>query len=151
MAIDPSAVTEIAEKLRDQLIRDEGYKPSAYTDSLGYTTVGVGHLIDARKGGRLPDSIIQDLLDYDIRDTIGKLFVALPWISQLSTVRQSVLVNMAFNMGVDGLLEFKHMLEALQAGNYYESANQMLNSKWATQVGSRATRLAQQMQTDQWQ
>jgi lysozyme len=62
-----------------------------------------------------------------------------------------VLVNMAFNMGINGLLGFKHTLELVRTGNYADAADAMLNSKWAEQVGPRAKRLSEQMRTGEWQ
>jgi len=149
-------MTEISEKLRVQLIRDEGRKPSAYQDSLGYWTIGVGHLIDARKGGRLPDSIIDALLDYDIRETTGALYRDLPWIAQLDPARQGVLINMAFNLGLepfdnDGIKDWPNFLNQVRNGDYEAAASNMLSTTWAQQVGIRATRLAIQMRSGEWQ
>src|SRR5262245_40466918 len=129
-------MTEISEKLRAQLIRDEGWKPSAYSDSLGFLTIGVGHLVDARRGGRLPDSIIESLLEYGIRETTGKLLAAQPWISQLAPARQGVLVNMAFNLGLepfdhDGNKDWPNFLAQVQRGDYEQAATNMLGTLWA--------------------
>jgi lysozyme len=71
----------------------------------------------------------------------------LPWWRNLSPVRQRVLVNMAFNLGMVGLLTFKNTLGAMQNGSYAAAAAGMLSSKWATQVGVRAERLADMMRT----
>jgi len=62
-------------------------------------------------------------------------------------IRQSVIVDMAFNLGVKGLLEFRNMLTAFENGDYNLAALEMLDSKWASQVGHRATRLAYMMKT----
>lgn len=149
-------MAEISEKLRGQLIRDEGRKPAAYQDSLGYLTIGVGHLIDARKGGRLPDSIIDALLEYDIREAMGILFKDQPWTAQLDPVRQGVLINMVFNMGDepfdhDGFKDWPNFLAQVQRGDYEQAATNMLGTLWAQQVGMRASRLAQQLRTGVWQ
>ena len=129
-------------KLFDELSNDEGREASAYTDSLGYLTIGVGHLIDKRKGGTLSDWIIDQILRDDIMIKASELDVKLPWWRTLDDDRQNVIVNMAFNLGVDGLLEFHHFLAALQAGDYESASRYMLESLWATQVGARADRLA---------
>lgn len=139
------------EKLRAQLIRDEGKVPYAYQDSLGYWTIGVGHLVDKDKGGSLPDFIIDTLLEHDIEKHTKELIAALPWFIQLDPPRQGVLVNMAFNLGTAGLLKFANTLNAVREGSYSLAAQRMLDSKWATQVGPRATRLATQMETGIWQ
>ena len=144
-------MNEIAEKLRAQLIRDEGKVAHAYQDSLGYWTIGVGHLIDKAKGGALPDFIIDTLLEHDIEKHKRELIAALPWFTDLDPPRQAVLVNMAFNLGTAGLLKFTNTLRAIRSGSYSEAAMHMLESKWATQVGVRAQRLAAQMETGVWQ
>jgi lysozyme len=86
------------------------------------------------------------LLNNDIDDFAAQLTKALPWVGGLSPVRQSVLVNMAFNMGLQNLLKFSRMLAALRAGNYAEAADEMLDSRWAQQVRQRAIELARQME-----
>ena len=125
-----------------ELRRDEGVIPHAYQDSLGYWTIGVGHLIDKRKGGKIPDVIIDMLLRYDIDEKIAELNEKLPWWGFLDEPSQRVIVNMAFNLGVEGLLGFKKFMDALKDGDRNRAASEMLNSKWAEQVGARATRLA---------
>lgn len=139
------------EKLRAQLSRDEGRIPHAYQDLLGFWTIGVGHLIDVDKGGKLPEEIIDALLDYDIRKHSQELIARLPWVAQLDPARQGVLINMAFNLGVTGLLGFAVTLGKVQAGDYAGAADNMLKSRWAEQVGPRATRLSEQMRTGVWQ
>lgn len=133
------------------LRRDEGVVPYEYKDSLGYSTIGVGRLIDRRKGGRLTDDEIDYLLANDVRRTIADLDHFLPWWQSLSPVRQRVMVNMCFNLGIGnaelgrGLLGFKNTLAMIQRGDYEQAAANMLLSKWAKQVGQRAIRLSNMM------
>lgn len=133
------------EEFVDQLKRHEGVVDHAYQDSLGYWTIGVGRLIDKRKGGRLTPTEIDYLLSNDITEKCEELKKAIPWLTNLSVPRQQVLVNMAFNMGVNNLLGFKNTLEMIRTGKYDAAAKAMLQSKWATQVGSRAKELSEQM------
>lgn len=135
--------------VRELIELHEGRVPYAYSDSLGYLTIGVGHLIDQRKGGRLPEPIIDALLDHDIREHANELFATLPWIRDLDPVRQAVLVDMYFNLR-RGLLGFKETLRHFEAGRWDAAADAMLDSKWATQVKSRATRLATMVRTGEW-
>ena len=140
------------EKLTAQLRRDEGTKATTYQDHLGYWTIGVGRLIDSRKpgAGLRPDEI-DYLLRNDINDRVQALTKALPMLfPKLDEARQGVLVNMAFQLGTAGLLGFKSTLALIAAGKYAEAAEQMLNSKWATQTPARAKRLAEQMKTGEW-
>lgn len=131
--------------LREQLVRDEGgYQAFVYNDSRGIPTIGVGRNVSPTGEGL---SIYeQDLmLNNDITTfTIGVL-KAIPWSGALDMVRFEALVNMAFNLGIAGLLGFPKFLAALKAGNYETARKEMLDSKWAAQVGARATRLSQQI------
>lgn len=140
------------EQLTAQLRRDEGTKETAYKDSLGLLTIGVGRLIDSRKSGAglRPDEI-DYLLKNDIADRVQALTKALPMLfPKLDEARQGVLLNMAFQLGTAGLLGFKSTLALVSAGKYAEAAEQMLKSKWATQTPARAKRLAEQMKTGEW-
>ncbi len=119
----------------EQQLRDEeGEKLYAYQDHLGYWTIGVGILIDKRKGGGL-----------------RKEEKALPWSKDLDEPRKAVLVGMAFQMGIAGLLGFVNTLKMIERRQYKEAAAGMLNSKWAKQTPGRAARMAKQMETGQWQ
>ena len=142
--------------MKSELIRqlrgDEGFVRHAYQDHLGYWTIGVGRLIDARKpGSGLRDIEIDFLLNNDVDDRISTLLKVLPWFQDLDDARQGVLVNMAFQMGIQGLLGFTNTLKCVKEGRYKDAANGMLNSKWASQTPNRAKRLAKQMETGAWQ
>jgi len=136
--------------LKQQLIRDEGKVGNAYHDSFGYLTIGVGRLIDVRRGGGLSDSEIDLLLANDIAKTTARVLEALPWASKLSEPRLAVLINMAFQMGIRGLLGFPRMLGSVEDGQYDEAAMEMMDSLWAQQTPERAKRLAKQMLTGEW-
>ncbi len=128
-----------------QLKRHEGVREYAYQDSLGYWTIGVGRLIDKRKGGRLRPDEIDYLLSNDVTQACSEVKAALPWFDKLTVNRQQVLINMAFNLGTKGLLGFKNTLKMIENGQYDAAADAMLKSKWATQVGRRAVELSEQM------
>ena len=134
-------------KLNAQLIRHEGLRLTTYQDSLGYWTIGVGRLIDARKGGGITEDEADYLLSHDVVKVMGGLDGALPWWTGLSEVRQRALADMCFNLGLAGLLKFKNTLAAVRRGDYPAAAEGMLASKWAGQVGIRAKRLAKMMET----
>ncbi len=139
------------DNIRDQLIRDEGTVLYAYADSLGYLTIGTGRLIDKRRGGGISQTEADYLLDNDIRQKRAQVIARWPWVESLDPVRQAVLVNMAFQLGVDGLATFVNTLGLVKAGNYAAASTNMLASKWAQQTPARAQRLAKQMQTGVWQ
>ena len=136
--------------LKSQLLREEGAESCAYQDSLGFWTIGVGRLIDSRKGGGLSNEEIDFLLENDIKTKTREVLLALPWMPRLSDPRQAVLIGMAFQMGIGGLLKFKRMLSAVETGQYGEAAMEMLDSKWAQQTRERAKRLARQIITGDW-
>jgi len=128
--------------LRAQLTIDEGRKSRIYKDTVGKITGGVGrNLTDVP----FSDDEIDLMLTNDINKVCVLLDDKLPWWRNLSDRRQQVLANMAFNLGVNGLLGFKNTLSVMQAGQYDLAAEGMLTSKWASQVGNRAIRLAQMM------
>lgn len=135
-----------------QLNGDEGRKPCAYQDHLGFWTIGVGRLVDARKpGAGLRPREMDYLLANDIEDRVQQLTTRLPWFPKLDDARQGVLLNMSFQMGVDGLLGFRNTLELVRQGKYSAAADNMLLSKWASQTPKRAKRMSDQMRTGIWQ
>ena len=136
--------------LLDQLRRDEGMVAHAYQDTLGFWTIGVGRLIDARRGGGLRPDEVDYLLTNDIAAKTHEVLTALPWVARLSPPRQAVLIGMAFQLGTRGLLKFPRMLGSVEDGQYAEAAIEMLDSLWAKQTPERAARLAKQMETDLW-
>lgn len=138
------------QQLTKQLRRDEGEELSAYQDHLGYWTIGVGRLIDKRKGGGITSEEAAYLLSNDIDRKQAELVKRLPWAATLDEARFGVLCNMAFQMGVDGLLGFKNTLAMVRDGKYTEAAEGMLNSLWAKQTPARAKRLSEQMRTGEW-
>ena len=140
------------DELKRQLKGDEGVRPQAYKDSLGLLTIGVGRLIDpSRKGSGLRPYEIDFLLSNDIDDRIDQLTRNLPWFQNLDDARKGVLLNMAFQLGVDGLLGFKNTLKLIETGDYQTAAAKMLDSKWASQTPDRAKRMSKQMATGEWQ
>ena len=137
--------------LKSQLLREEGAESCAYQDSLGYWTIGVGRLIDSRKGGGLSNEEIDYLLDNDIKAKTREVLLALPWMEKLNDARQAVLIGMAFQMGMKGLLQFKRALGSIEDGHYNKAAAEMMDSAWARQTFGRAARMAKQMETGEWQ
>ena len=135
------------EKLKQMLIRHEDEVNYAYQDSEGYWTIGVGHLIDERKGGKISHKISMLILDDDIKEVIGQCDRAFDWYDTLDEVRKIVVLNMVFNLGLDGFKKFKKTIYFIRIGDYQEASIEMLDSKWASQVGIRATQLSTIMKT----
>lgn len=137
MAVNP-------DRMIAQLTLHEGGRRFPYVDTVGKITIGVGRNLTDRG---LSDDEIDLLLADDLDEHWTKLTAALPWVESLNEVRQRVLLDMAFNLGVAGLLTFKQTLAAVHRGDWDAAASGMLDSKWARQVGARATRLATMMRT----
>ena len=133
--------------LEKLLLREEGYRRSAYTDSLGFLTIGIGRLIDAKKGGGVTFDEALYLLRNDIAAKEADLRATLPWYDALDPVRRTVLASMAFQLGTAGLFAFRNTLEAVAQGRYSDAAEGMMRSLWARQTPGRALRLAEAMRT----
>jgi len=140
--------------LKLELHRDEGVRYSPYLDTAKppRRTVGCGRNMDANpipKGWTFPltDAQVDQLLTEDIQTACASLDRFLPWWRNLDEVRQRVICNMAFNMGITTLLTFRNTLTDVKMGFYTAAATGMRNSLWARQVGTRAQRLADAMST----
>lgn len=127
-------------KIRSQLIQHEGYKTHLYKDSVGLWTIGVGHNIEERG---LSDRAIQVILDDDIAEAVADLERNLNYFSELPISCQNALVNLSFNLGIARLLQFKKMLIALKNNDWATAADELLDSRYATQVGQRALDVAE--------
>lgn len=135
----------------DQLIREEGEVLHAYEDHLGYLTIGVGILIDKRKGGGITKEESRFLLLNRVNGVVEGIRKHLSWFDSIGNEpRKAVLIGMAFQMGLNGLLGFKNTLEMIRVGDYDKAAVGMLNSLWARQTPARAKRMAKQMETGEW-
>jgi lysozyme len=132
------------DRLRKQLNLHEGRRLKPYRDTVGKLTIGVGRNLTDRGISPAESDL---LLTNDIDEHLHDLLAVAPWINGLDEVRQRVLVDMAFNLGVPGLLKFKSTLAAIKDGRYEDAAKGMLKSLWAKQVKGRATRLAEMMRT----
>jgi lysozyme len=138
-------------KAISQLRRHEGEVLYAYQDHLGFWTIGIGRLIDKRKNGGISKDEAEYLLSNDVAKVLRELTARLPWFDKLSEPRRAVLLNMGFQLGIGGLMGFSRTLGLIEAGNYAEAADQMLQSKWAQQTPKRAGEMAEQMRTGKWQ
>ena len=138
--------------LEDQLRRDEHEVLHVYADSEGYWTLGVGILVDPRKGGGITREESTYLLRNRIAAKKAELERRVPWVTRLDAVRKAALLNMCFQLGVDGVLGFPKMLACLRDERWAEAETHALDSKWAReQTPARARRVARQLETGEWQ
>jgi lysozyme len=136
--------------IRDLLEFHEGRRYRTYYDSLGNPTIGVGHLLPLNINMTWSDAQIDAQLEQDIAHAEDMLRRYVPGFEALDPVRRMVLTDMCFNMGYGKLTAFKRFMIALRCRQYGSAADEMLKSKWATQVGARATRLATMMRTGEY-
>lgn len=129
--------------IEEQLILHEGLKLKPYRCTAGKLTIGVGRNLEDK--GLTEDEALF-LLANDIRE-ISKQLEQYGWYRGLDAIRQKVIVDMAFNLGVYGLLSFKDTIQALNCYDYDMAAKEMENSRWYRQVGERGRRLVEMMRT----
>ena len=149
--------------LIEKLIVAEGLRLQVYKDTLGIDTIGIGRNLEDR--GISKEEL--DWMDYpsidhvyewgiteadavylatnDVQIVEEELVRAHPCVDRLDSVRQLILIDMAFNMGVPRLSKFKKMWAAIHENKFDVAAKEMLDSRWATQVKSRSTKLAHAM------
>lgn len=135
------------DQLVDQLIIHEGVELKPYKDTLGILTIGIGRNLEDR-------GISEDEARYlclnDIEIVERELASNFAVVDGLDPARQLVIADMAFNLGVPRLRGFAKMWLAIERGDYNAAAEEMLDSKWARQVGQRAQRLAETMRTGEY-
>jgi lysozyme len=151
--------------LIEQLKKHEGFESDYYQCTAGKKTIGYGRNVDNNPFsskelaflGRedfstdpMTEEEAEFLLVNDVNEVTALIKDHLPW-ADLCMARQAVCVNMAFNLGVSGLFKFRNMIRAINKACYKEAAIEMLDSRWANQVGTRADDLARQMSTGDWQ
>ena len=138
-------------RVRARLLPEEGEKLLPYKDTNGFWTIGVGHLMTADEIMTMHAGITpaqrDALLDADLLKHAAELDRALPWWTSMDLVRQEVLLDMCFNMGLTKLLGFKNTLAFMKAHAYANASKNMVVSLWYKQVGKRAARLAQEEAT----
>lgn len=135
-------------QLREQLKIDEGVKYEIYNDHLGYATFGIGHLVVAGDeehgkpvGTPVSEERVNAVFDSDVEKYISETKKVFPKLDDLPEEAQQVLVNMCFNMGAPRLGQFKKFIAAVESHNWDTASVEMMDSRWAKQVGARAERL----------
>ena len=132
------------ERAKHYTKRFEGLRLKPYTCPAGKLTIGYGHNLE---DNGITEDIAVRMLDADLKAAEREVQDKFSSFYKLNEARQFVLVDMAFNMGINRLLTFKKMFAALAKGEYPTAAREMLNSKWAVQVGNRAKTLAEIMKS----
>lgn len=133
-----------AERVAETLMVDEGFRGRPYLDTVGKVTIGFGRNLSDKPLTKAEAAV---LLVNDLGDVERDLDRSLGWWRNLDDVRQEVLANMAYNLGITRLLGFGRMLAAAKSGDYATAAAEMRKSRWFQQVGARAARLTNEMAT----
>jgi len=110
----------------------EGFRSAKYTDSRGFLTIGYGFNVDAG----ISEYAASCLLDAQVHEAEADVS-NFDWYASLDAVRQSVLVELAFNMGIRKLQGFPKMLDACSRLDWATAGNELRNSAWFAEVGQR--------------
>jgi lysozyme len=137
----------MADMLYESIKRHEGFSLRPYQCTAGATTIGWGRNLDAiGVSVDIAEQMLAEDIERAIRDAIS--WIGLPGaIERLSEARQAVIIEMAFNLGLPRLMTFKKFKAAVIIEDWNWAADEMLSSRWADQVKSRAVRLAEQMRS----
>lgn len=120
----------------------EGLRLKVYKDSLGFNTIGYGRCLDTQG---ITKAEAMFLLENDITNVLDYCQSTFTWFDDLDDTRKNVVASMVFNLGASGLAEFKKTIAAINKKEFDQAATEMLNSKWAAQVGKRAVILSQML------
>jgi len=133
------------DKAADLIREHEGYRDHVYIDSVGIPTCGYGHALI--EGSYVPHHIALQFFYQDFRNAISDYNL---FTFELDSVRRAVVLNMLFNLGIHRFKKFKKLINALYARDWTLASVEMLDSKWAKQVGKRATELSKMMKSGEW-
>lgn len=128
------------DKLKEMIKRHEGFRAKPYLDTLGIPTFGYGFTYIRRDEA---ECILENRINYILK----ALHRVLPFFDDLDEARQIALADMAYQLGIGGLLKFRKMLKALEAGQYETAYREALNSRWARQTPVRAREIANILRT----
>ena len=132
-------------ELKERIKKHEGFRDVIYKDSLGFATIGYGHLVlptdDFVEGQQYSKEVLDAVFDKDFQnaqDNANKLIGDIPLVYQA----KEIICEMVFQLGIGGVSKFKNMWSALEKGDYYTASQEMLDSRWAKQTPSRAEELS---------
>ena len=140
------------DKLREEISIDEGVKHEIYLDHLGLPTFGIGHLITesdeehgADVGTPISDDRVKECFASDVQQVISDCHILYDDFDDLPEEAQLIIANMMFNMGRPRLSKFKGMKRGVDAKDWNQAADEMVDSRWYRQVTNRADRLVERM------
>ena len=134
-------------KLIEQLKIHEGFRSNVYTCSGGKKTLGYGRNLEDIG---ISEEEAEMLLKNDIYEATNQLLNAFPFMATFSDVRISAMINFTFNVGIGTVRKFSNTIEYLKNEDWEAAADEMMDSKWAEQVGNRAIQITEQIRTSRW-
>ena len=134
-------------KLIEQLKIHEGFRSNVYTCSGGKKTLGYGRNL---QDIGISEEEAEMLLKNDIYEATNQLLNAFPFMATFSDVRISAMINFTFNVGIGTVRKFSNTIEYLKNEDWEAAADEMMDSKWAEQVGDRAIQITEQIRTSRW-
>ena len=143
------SMTMISEKLIESIKLHEGFRSTAYRCTSDVLTIGYGRAIDPELDGvGITEAEAEMMLENDLIrfQRAAENVLGDTW-NGLNDVRREAMIEMAFNMGPGNLAKFKNMLAALADEDFETASAEALSSRWATQVGKRADRIAERLRT----
>jgi lysozyme len=134
--------------LKEMLRRHEGVRLTPYFCPAGKKTIGIGWNMDAHKlpddiasclrvTGSITEEMADRLLNISITDATDNCRGIYKGFDDFSEARRFALIDFVFNVGIGTAIKFKKMRAAILAGNWDRAADEMLDSDWFKQVGSR--------------
>lgn len=154
----------ISEEIQQRLLYNEGFRPTPYYCTKGRQTIGIGHNIDANPITKEDEKVIGEfwykdgitknaafyLLRKDVNRVIEELNNNVPWWNNLNNDRQYVMIDLCFQLGINGLMQFKKTLQYISTGFYIQASEELLRSKYAQQTPNRAKRNADCLRTGKY-
>ena len=134
-------------KLIEQLKIHEGVKLKPYKCTAGKLTIGIGRNLED-VGISMEEA--EYFLQNDIAEARSQLLHAFPWMGEFNDARISAMINFTFNVGIGTVKKFENTLSYMQSGEWDKAADEMMDSRWARQVGNRAIEVTEQIRTGKW-
>jgi lysozyme len=134
-------------KLIEQLKIHEGMKLKPYKCTAGKLTIGIGRNLE---DVGISEDEANMLLRHDIQEATRQLLHAFPWMGEFNDARISAMINFTFNVGIGTVKKFENTLSYMQSGDWDKAADEMMDSRWARQVGNRAVEVTEQIRTGKW-
>lgn len=153
----PAKKTEITTLAAKLIAKEEGYRSKPYFCSEGYPTIGYGQKLGPKNAPldlykfELPEIVAHEWLEFSVSVLYGaiedkKFFFE----ASVRTERAAVILSMAYQLGINGLMKFGKMIAAIERKDWVEASVQALDSRWAKQTQERAKRHAAILRTGEF-